>query len=114
LYNFARPHEALDQEVPASRYHPSPRSMPERLPQAEYDEHDIVRIVSTTNDYIYFKGRAWKVPKAFKGERVAIRPLVPDGAYGVFFASHQIATIDLVNQKSVGYVSEQVSVMSPG
>ena len=32
VYNFERPHEALDQEVPASRYRPSPRAMPERLP----------------------------------------------------------------------------------
>jgi putative transposase len=114
VYNFIRPHEALDQQVPASRYRPSPRSMPQRLPQAEYDEHDIVRTVSTTSDYVQFKGRPWKVPKAFKGERVAIRPLSPDGTYGVFFASHQIATIDLANPKDVGHVPEHPSVMSPG
>jgi hypothetical protein len=35
-----------------------------------------------------------------------------DGRYGVFFAAHQIALIDLANQKSVSYVSEQVSTMS--
>ena len=33
VYNFERPHEALGQDVPASRYRPSPRPMPERLPQ---------------------------------------------------------------------------------
>jgi transposase InsO family protein len=114
VYNFLRPHEALGQEVPASRYRPSARSMPRHLPQPEYDEHDIVRAVSPTSDYISFKGRRWKVPKAFKGERVAIRPLNPDGTYGVFFASHQIATIDLARPKCVGHVPEQVSVMSPG
>ena len=114
VYNFMRPHEALGQEVPASRYRPSARSMPRHLPQPEYDEHDIVRMVSPTSAYLSFKGRRWKVPKAFKGERVAIRPLKPDGTYGVFFASHQIATIDLVRPKSVGHVPEQVSAMSPG
>jgi transposase InsO family protein len=113
-YNLERPHEALDQEVPASRYRPSLRSMPERLPQAEYDEHEIVRTVPQTKDYISFKGRLWKVPQAFRGERVAIRPLTTDGQYGIFFAAHQIATIDLTNKESVGHVSEQVSVMSPG
>ncbi|MGB9364616.1 MAG: IS481 family transposase, partial [Xanthobacteraceae bacterium] len=46
-------------------------------------------------------------------ERVAIRPLTADGRYGVFFAAHQIATIDLTNNKTVGDVSEQVSAMSP-
>ena len=44
---------------------------------------------------ISFKGRFWKVPQAFRGERVAIRPLNVEGAYGVFFASYQIAKIDL-------------------
>ena len=112
IYNHDRPHEALDQEVPASRYRPSPRSMPERLPQVEYDEREIVRSVPTTKDYISFKARRWKVPQAFRGERVAIRPLSTDGQYGIFFASHQIAKIDLTTKQCVGDVSEQVSVMS--
>jgi hypothetical protein len=47
-------------------------------------------------------------------ESVAIRPLSADGTYGVFFAAHQIATIDLTTNQGVGDVSEQVSVMSPG
>ena len=113
-YNLERPHEALGQEVPASRYRPSLRSMPERVPQVEYDEHEIVRIVPQTKDYISFKGRYWKVPQAFRGERIAIRPLTTDGRYGIFFAAHQIATIDLTNKEGVGHVPEQGSVMSPG
>ena len=88
--------------------------MPERLPKIEYDSHETVRIVGTTKDFISFKGRLWKVPQAFRGERLAIRPLATDGQYGVFFASHQVASIDLTNDKCVGHVSEQVSVMSPG
>jgi transposase InsO family protein len=114
VYNLERPHQALDQNVPVSRFRPSLRSMPDRLPEVEYDEHEIVRTVPTTKDYISFKGRPWIVPRAFRGERVAIRPLDTDGRYGVFFASHQIATIDLTNNQCVGDVSEQVSVMSPG
>jgi len=95
VYNFERPHEALGQEVPASRYRPSARPMPERLPKVEYEAHEIVRTVPQTKDYISFRGRPWKVPQAFRGERVAIRPLSCDGCFGVFFASHQIAAIDL-------------------
>jgi transposase InsO family protein len=114
VYNFERPHEALGQDVPASRYRPSPRAMPARLPEAEYDAHETVRTVSTTKAYISFKGRPWKVPKPFRGERVAIRALTRDGHYGVFFGAHQIADIDLTDAKSVGHVPEQVSTMSPG
>jgi transposase InsO family protein len=113
IYNLERPHQALNQEVPASRYHPSPRPMPERLPHVEYDVTEVVRTVPTTKDYISFKGRHWKVPQAFRGERVAIRPLTTDGRYGVFFAAHQIAAIDLTNDECVGDVSEQVPVMFP-
>jgi transposase InsO family protein len=99
VYNFERPHQALDQQVPASRYRPSLRAMPNRLPEIVYDEGEIVRTVPT-NAYLRFKGRRWKVPQAFCGERVAVRPLSTDGNFGVFFASHQIAAIDLRLQPS--------------
>lgn len=114
VYNFERPHEALEQEVPASRYRPSLRSMPDRLPELEYDRHDIVRSVSSTKAYVSFKGRLWKVPQAFQGERLAIRPLAVDGKYGIYFGAHKIASIDLTNQQGVGHVSEHPSVMCPG
>lgn len=114
IYNLERPHQALSMAVPASRYRPSVRSMPDHLPAIEYDEGDIVRRVSSTKAYVSFKGRFWKVPRAFCGERLAIRPLSGDGHFGIFFAAYHIATIDLTGQKSVGHVSEQVSAMSPG
>ena len=114
VYNLDRPHEALEDDVPASRYRPSPRPMPERLPQIEYDVDDIVRRVPTSNDYVAFKGQYWKVPQAFRGERVAIRPLTGDGVYGIFFGAHRIAEIDLTGRQGVGDVPEQVSTMSPG
>lgn len=113
VYNLERPHQALSQEPPASRYRPSDRAMPDRLPQIEYDEHEIVRTVPATKNYVSFKGRLWPVPQAFRGERVAIRPLSTDGQYGVFFAAHQIAAIDLTNRKSVSHLPEQVSAISP-
>jgi transposase InsO family protein len=114
VYNLDRPHAALDHHVPASRYRPSARSMPTRLPQVEYDDNDIVRTVGTTKTYVSFKGRLWKVPQAFGGERVAIRLLNEDGQYGIFFGAYHIANIDLTNKECVGHVPEQVSVISEG
>lgn len=113
VYNLERPHEALGQEVPASRYRPSDRAMPDRLPKIEYDEHEIVRTASTSKSYISFKGTMWSVPKAFRGERLAIRQQTSDGLYGIFFGAHQIATIDLTKSKTVSHVSEHPSAMSP-
>lgn len=111
VYNLERPHEALGQDVPASRYRPSPRPMPKKLPVVAYDEGQIVRTVSTTKAYISFKGRFWKVPQAFRGEPVAIRPTAKDGIFTICFGAHKIAEIDL--NKPVSYVSEQVSTISP-
>ena len=95
IYNLDRPHQALGQDVPASRYRPSARSMPDRLPTVEYDEGEIVRTVGTTKAYISFKGRLWKVPQAFCGEKLAIRPRGTDGCYQVCFGAHPVAELDL-------------------
>jgi transposase InsO family protein len=114
VYNLERPHQGLGMNVPADRFRPSSRAMPARLPKVQYDSGDIVRKVSSTRSYISFKGRMWKVPQAFFGERLAIRPLDRDGHYGIFFASWQVATFDLTNGQPVSDVSEQVLAMSPG
>lgn len=114
VYNYERPHEALRQTPPSDRYQYSPRTMPDQPADPEYDSGEIVRAVSTTKAYVRFKGRLWRVPKAFCGERLAIRPMNTDGLYGVFFASHQVASIDLTQTESVSHVPEQVSAMSPG
>jgi transposase InsO family protein len=114
VYNFERPHEALAFATPARHYRMSQRPMPEHLPEPQYDHGEVVRKISRTDTRIAFKGRFWRVPQAFGGERLAIRPLNTDGLYGVYFASHHVATIDLTKPKTVNYVSEQVSTMSPG
>jgi transposase InsO family protein len=114
LYNYERPHEALDLATPSSRWRRSSRSMPKQPPAVEYDEGEVVRVVSSTKAYISFKGRLHRVPQAFRGERVVIRQLSQDGRYGVFFASRQIATIDLTKPEPVSDVSEHLSAMSQG
>lgn len=95
IYNLERPHEALGQQVPASRYRPSNRAMPHTLPEVTYDEGEITRKVLGTKAYISFKRRLWKVPQAFRGERVALRPKNQNGQYSVCFGAQTIATIDL-------------------
>jgi putative transposase len=81
--------------VPADRYKPSRRTFPAELPTIAYEKDEIVRTVPASKDYVSFKGRLWKVPEAFRGERLAIRPLSPNGKYGIFFASYQVASIEL-------------------
>lgn len=114
VYNTDRPHEALGQEVPLSRYRPSPRAMPDVPPEPQYDDGEILRRVGPTKSYVSFKGQLWGIPKAFCGETVAIRPTATDGRFDICFGAHRIGTIDLTAPEPVSHVSEQVSTMSPG
>lgn len=56
LYNHHRPHQGIDMAVPASRYRPSARAFPRRLPEPEYDSGEIVRKVAKTRANINFRG----------------------------------------------------------
>ena len=103
-YNHVRPHEALDMQVPASRYEPSPRSFPQQLPLIEYGSIDKVRKVQK-NGTICFRHVEFRVGKAFGGYAVALRPSTTDGVYDVYFATHPIAQVDL-NQTSVRRVHD--------
>ncbi|SMD21223.1 Transposase InsO and inactivated derivatives [Rhizobium sp. RU36D] len=95
LYNHHRPHQGIDMSVPASRYRPSSRAFPKRLPEPEYDSGEILRKVPKTRANVNFKGKLWYVPQAFCGETLAIRQLDRERLYGVFFGATQIAKIDL-------------------
>jgi transposase InsO family protein len=94
VYNHRRPHEALGMAVPASRYRPGARPFPEAPPAWEYGPADEVRKVGA-DGAISFRGRPIAVGKAFRGERVAVRPTEEDGTYGVYFGVHRVARADL-------------------
>jgi transposase InsO family protein len=94
VYNHERPHEALDLAVPSSRYEPSPRSFPEELPRWDYGPGDAVRIVQGDGT-ISFQGWDVDIGRAFRRERVAVRPTTEDGIFGVHFGVQRIAQIDL-------------------
>ena len=96
-YNCERPHEALNMEVPASRYQFSQRLFPERLPEVEYGPDDGVRKVQQ-GGHLSYKGNEHKIPKAFCGQKVALRPRVEeDGILDVFFCQQKITSISLKN-----------------
>ena len=65
IYNHQRPHQALDMHVPASRYQPSARPMPSRLPTIEYDIHDIVRKIPKTAPF-QLQGQSLSCPKSLQ------------------------------------------------
>jgi transposase InsO family protein len=96
VYNFERPHEALAMAVPATRYTISSREYPETLPAIEYGPDDSVRKVQDKGE-ISFRGKTFKIGRAFKSHRVALRPTTTDGIFDVYFCQEQIAQINLNN-----------------
>jgi len=99
VYNNERPHEALQMKVPASRYQPSQREYPERLPAIEYGPTDIVRKVRHAG-HIKYNGREIHIGSAFFGLHVALRPTTTDGLFTVFFCQIQIGQLDLSKIKN--------------
>jgi len=94
VYNTQRPHQALGMDVPASRYQVSPRSFQESLPEIEYGPDDICRKVQDCGR-IDFKGKVYRVGKAFVGQPVGLRPTGCDGVYHVYYCHQKISEINL-------------------
>ncbi len=93
VYNYERPHEALAMDVPGRRYRASDRSFPERLPPIEYSPGDLVRKVQRRGR-IWFQGEVYRVPGAFCGQPIAMRPTVTDGVFNVYFCNQWLGQLD--------------------
>lgn len=94
FYNQERPHQALNQAVPAERYQPSQRSFPEVLPPILYAPDDMVRMVDMEGR-ISFRNRPFKISKAFRYQPVAVRPTSIDGRFDVHYCHFKVSEIDL-------------------
>lgn len=82
-FNHERPHEALDQQTPASCYSASPREMPSKLLPLQYPDRFEVRYVSA-NGGIRWK-RDWvNVSIVCVGEYVGLEE-IDDGIWNVYF-----------------------------
>ena len=91
-YNHERPHEALQQETPASCYTPSTRPLPSRLAPMEYPGHFEVRRVSR-NSGIRWKSHWVCVTHTLAGEYVGLEE-VGDGLWDVYFGPVTLGRMD--------------------
>lgn len=93
-YNLERPHQALNQAVPASRYQASGRAFPATLPPLEYGPDALVRTVDASGR-MAFQGRLYRLSKALHGQRVGIYPTTTDGCFQVYFCRQPLRVLDL-------------------
>ena len=82
-YNHIRPHEALKQAVPASRYRTSSRRLPRCQPRLSYPTKWQQRQVRS-NGEIRWRGRKRFIGEAFVRQRIGLKPL-KTGVQAVYF-----------------------------
>lgn len=70
-FNHERPHESLEQRVPAEVYQKSRNRLDEQINHPLYDPSDFTLKV-TENGNIHYEGRRIQVGEAFSGQRVAL------------------------------------------
>lgn len=93
VYNHERPHEAAGNQPPASRYRPSPRPYAAVLLAIEYERGDEVRKVQDKG-LISFRGKTYRIGRAFVGEPVALRAS-DDGVWDVYYCHQKVGRLDL-------------------
>ena len=95
-YNFERPHESLEMDVPGSRYQPSKIARPAALPEMEYPSGAVLRNVQK-DGWISWKGNRIGVGAGLHGERVEIREV--DIGIEVYYGHHRILGESLDDSK---------------
>jgi len=111
-YNFERPHDALGGDTPGSRYQPSVRPMPARLPVLEYAEQE-VRIVRTKG-VITFGNQTWHIGNAFASLPIGLRPSPhADGQWEVYFSHFKLGYLDLTVPKQAKHILRALSALTP-
>ena len=91
-YNYERPHEALADQPPATRYQCSPRSLPDRLPALDYPGHMEIRRVAS-NGCVSLRNTLLFLTESLTGEDVAFQE-VDDGLWTLYFATVALGRFD--------------------
>jgi hypothetical protein len=99
IYNDLRPHEALAQKPPASRYHPSPRPMPDRLRSPEYPDTMKTRRLDPRG-CLCFGGKPFSFCSVLAGEPVGLE-LVEDDTWEVFYGPILLAELRVRGRRDV-------------
>jgi transposase InsO family protein len=90
VYNAVRPHEALGDVPPITRWRPSDRRRPAKLPVVEYPSGSVVRRVASVGE-IRWRGTKVLAGKGLVGEWVRVEET--DDSVGVWYGPYRIRQI---------------------
>ena len=99
-YNEVRPHEALDDETPASLWKPSSRPYPETIPTPEYPPHLEVRRVSNCGTFRLHSVQQF-LSQALNGEHIGLEQ-VHDGIWNILYYDTLLGRFDEPNKRITG------------
>lgn len=99
VYNFKRPHQAIGNLPPSSRYQPSARQWSDQEEPYYYNQLDLVRKVTKDRGMFCFKGKRYRAGKGLSGEYIAIKETEQSDQYAIFFRDQFIKKFRL--QESV-------------
>jgi transposase InsO family protein len=91
-FNDERPHAALGNHTPASRYRPSPREYTGVLPPQEYPGHFLVKKI-TTGGTFRFQRRLLFVANSLTDHRIGLEE-VDTGIWNIYFNTILLAKLD--------------------
>jgi len=91
VFNHERPHEGLDNQTPASIYHPSSVRLPRSMPEFNYPKGLLLRRVNNSGDVSWHKNRIF-ISEVFRFEELGFE-LNTLGFYRVFFRNLEIGEL---------------------
>lgn len=91
-FNDERPHAALDNRTPSSRYHESSRAYTGELPPLEYPGHFLVKKI-TTGGTFRFKSRLLFIANALTDHHIGLEEC-NTGIWNIYFANILLAKLD--------------------
>jgi transposase InsO family protein len=94
IYNQHRPHQSLNDGVPADRYTPSPRPFPKTIKPPQYPEDWTTHRVDASAS-ILIRRQAHKIGKAFIGKTIAIDPQT----HIAYYRDHPIRAVNHVPER---------------
>lgn len=87
VYNCVRPHEALGDAPPVTRWRPCARRRPDRMPEATYPPDSVVRRVGQIGEIRYRMARLL-VGRGLAGEPVRVEERA--GSVEVYYCTHRV------------------------
>lgn len=96
-YNYIRPHEGIGQVTPASKYEPSKRPYPSKLPEPEYPSHFSLA-KAYPNGVISMGTSQWYISGCLAGEVVGLEQINQD-RWKVYFGPIPLGIIDYQKAK---------------